>query len=400
MTGGTDPDASPEALARIADAACLRRIHMVAWRDRDDPTAGGSEEHASQIAAHWAAAGLDVTLRTAAVPGGPDEVVRDGYRVIRRGGRFTVFARTALAGLLDLDGRPDAVVEIFHGLPFFGPLWTRAPRIAVLHHLHLDMWHSLLPPAASHIAYGVERYVQPALYRKTRIVAVSDSTRQALVDDLGLDNDRITVVPNGVDARFSPGGTKAPAPTIMAAGRFMPPKRFDLLIDVVAEVHRHVPDLRVWIAGEGPLRSELEAQARRVGGAGWIEFLGRVSDDDLVDRYRSAWLVASTSIREGWGLTLTEGAACGTPGVATRIPGHVDAVVDGTTGLLATGTEELAGAMVRVLTDDDLRTRLTEGALARAPRLTWPQSALGTLRVVADEAARHPDRLPQRWEGS
>ncbi|MCZ7531359.1 MAG: glycosyltransferase [Acidimicrobiia bacterium] len=150
----------------------------------------------------------------------------------------------------------------------------------------------------------------------------------------------------------------------------------------------------------GPLRADLEAQARRLGGGEWIEFLGRVSNDDLVNRYRAAWLVASTSVREGWGLTLTEGAACGTPGVATRIPGHVDAVVDGSTGLLATGTQELADAMVRVLTDDELRARLTEGALARAPRLTWPQSALGTLQVVADEVAAHPDRLPQRWDGS
>ncbi len=183
---------------------------MVAWRDRDDPTAGGSEEHASQIAALWAEAGLDVTLRTAEVPGRPHEIVRDGYRVIRRGGRFTVFARTALAGLLNLDGRPDAVVEIFHGLPFFGPLWTRAPRIAVLHHLHLDMWHSLLPPAASHIAYGVERYLQPALYRNTRIVAVSDSTRRALIDDLGFSDGQITVVPNGVDAALLAGRRRRP----------------------------------------------------------------------------------------------------------------------------------------------------------------------------------------------
>lgn len=387
-------------MAATAAAVGLQNVHMVAWRDRDDPTAGGSEEHASQIAALWAEAGLDVTLRTAEVPGRPHEIVRDGYRVIRRGGRFTVFARTALAGLLNLDGRPDAVVEIFHGLPFFGPLWTRAPRIAVLHHLHLDMWHSLLPPAASHIAHGIERYVEPPLYRNTRIVAVSDSTRRALIDDLGFRGSQISVVPNGVDARFSPGGEKAAAPTILAAGRFMPPKRFDVLLDSVAKVRRHVPNLRVWIAGEGPLRADLEAQARRLGGGEWIEFLGRVSNDDLVNRYRAAWLVASTSVREGWGLTLTEGAACGTPGVATRIPGHVDAVVDGSTGLLATGTQELADAMVRVLTDDELRARLTEGALARAPRLTWPQSALGTLQVVADEVAAHPDRLPQRWDGS
>lgn len=396
----TPVDATSDMMAETAAAVGLRRIHMVAWRDRDDPTAGGSEEHASQIAAYWSAAGLDVTLRTAAVPGEPEEIVRDGYRVIRRGGRFTVFARTALAGLLNLDGRPDAVVEIFHGLPFFGPLWTRAPRIAVLHHLHLDQWYSLLPGGAAHIAHGVERYLEPALYRDTRIVAVSESTRRALIDDLGFAGEQIAVVPNGVDARFSPGGEKAPVPTVLAVGRFMPPKGFAALLDSVALVRRRVPDLRVEIVGDGPLRPDLDAQVRRLDAGAWIEFLGRVSEQELVDRYRSAWLVASASEREGWGLTLTEAAACGTPGVATRIPGHVDAVVDGTTGLLATGTGDMADAMIRVLTDDELRSRLAAGALDRAPSLTWPQSALGTLQVVADEVAAHPDRLPQRWDGS
>lgn len=395
----TVPD-SPEAMAAVAAAVGLRHIQIVAWRDRDDPTAGGSEEHASQIAARWAEADLEVTLRTAEVPGHPHEIFRDGYRVIRRGGRFTVFVRTALAGLLDLDGRPDAVVEIFHGLPFFSPLWCRAPRIAVLHHLHLDVWHALLPPGAAHIAHGVERYVEPAMYKNTTMVAVSESTREALVDDLSFRADQITVVPNGVDERFSPGGTRTSEPSVLAVGRFMPQKGFAELLDALVATHPEVDGMRVEIVGDGPLRTELEDQVHRAGAQQWIGFVGRVSDDELVEHYRKAWVVASASTREGWGLTLTEAAACGTPAVATRIPGHVDAVIDGTTGLLATGTDGLADALTRVLTDRGLRTRLADAALDRARRLTWGQSAARTLQVVADEVAAHPDRLPQRWTES
>src|ERR1700735_3690893 len=84
---GPDVERSdPEVLASIAADAGLRRIHFVAWRDLDDPEAGGSELHAHKIASRWAAAGLDLTLRTSAVPNAPAALTRHGYRVGRQGG--------------------------------------------------------------------------------------------------------------------------------------------------------------------------------------------------------------------------------------------------------------------------------------------------------------------------
>src|ERR1700690_2884975 len=88
--GGPGDDAvvsDPEVLAAVAAEAGIRRIHIVAWRDLDDPEAGGSELHAHMIAASWAAAGLDVTFRTSAVPGAPVALTREGYRVLRQAGR-------------------------------------------------------------------------------------------------------------------------------------------------------------------------------------------------------------------------------------------------------------------------------------------------------------------------
>ena len=102
---------------------------------------------------------------------------------------------------------------------------------------------------------------------------------------------------------------------------------------------------------------------------------------DLVDLYRSAWLVASGSLAEGWGLSLTEGAGCGTPAVATDIRGHRSSVVDGVTGILA--PPDLLGAeLARVLLDDALRLRLGQAALERARTLTWDASALGIIQVL------------------
>ena len=129
---------------------------------------------------------------------------------------------------------------------------------------------------------------------------------------------------------------------------------------------------------------ELDAEA-------WVHLTGRVSEHELVRLYQQAWVASSASAREGWGLSLTEAAACGTPAVATRIAGHIDAVRDGTSGLLTDGTaDSLGAALARVLSDTTLRASLQAGALERASVLSWESTALGVMRTLAAQAARHP----------
>src|SRR5579862_5156528 len=101
--GALAPDlvVSPDTpLAEMAASAGLERVHMIAWRDLDDPEAGGSEVHAAHIASAWAAAGIDVTMRASSVAGHPMVTTRDGYRAVRKSGRYTVFPRTAMSGVL------------------------------------------------------------------------------------------------------------------------------------------------------------------------------------------------------------------------------------------------------------------------------------------------------------
>src|ERR1700737_1260792 len=85
-----DSDARAK-LGDLAASAGIRRIHVLAWRDLDDVEAGGSELHIANVAKLWAEAGIDVTLRTSYAQGHPRRVTRDGYRVIRRAGRYLVF---------------------------------------------------------------------------------------------------------------------------------------------------------------------------------------------------------------------------------------------------------------------------------------------------------------------
>ncbi|MCU1398635.1 MAG: putative glycosyltransferase, partial [Acidimicrobiales bacterium] len=104
--------------------------------------------------------------------------------------------------------------------------------------------------------------------------------------------------------------------------------------------------------------------------------------------YQQAWVVASASLAEGWGLTLTEAAACGTPAVATDISGHRCSVRDGITGVLAP-VDDLGTALADVLLDDPRRQRMGTAALAWARTLTWDTSALGVIRALHGEVVRH-----------
>lgn len=363
------------------------RIRVVSLRDLDDPEAGGSEIHVNKLAAEWVAAGHDVVIRTSAVPGGPTVVDRDGYRVVRRGSRLGGLVRSPLSEVFRRQGERDVLIEVWHGINFFGPLWCRGPRIAIAHHVHGEQFRYVLPAPAARAAEVIERVVSPRLYRSTPLVTLSSSTRRELIE-LGHRPANVHVVPPGVDARFRPGGTRSPHPTILTVGRLMPQKRVDEVIEALRPVRERFPDLEHVVVGTGPDEARLRGLA-----PDWVTFAGRVDDDDLVRRYQSAWVVASASVAEGWNMTLTEAGACGTPAVASRIAGHVDAVIDETTGLLAGGRASFTAALVRILADAALRAQLGEAAIRHAAQHTWENAAASVLELVMSAAApRGPRR--------
>lgn len=384
----TNSPATPDALADLATRSGLRRIHILAWRDLEDPEAGGSEVHIDEVARRWAEAGIEVTMRTSFAPGRSSETYRGGYRVIRKAGRYLVFPRAVLSERTGRHGPADALVEVWNGMPFASPLWYHGPRLVLLHHVHAEMWGMVLPRTLAALGDTIERRLAPPIYRSSAIATLSTSSRDELVHDLRFSPDRVRVVPPGLHERFRPDplgdDARSPRPLVVAVGRLVPVKRFDLLIEATARAREKIPALQLRILGEGYERDALEQLVDQLDARSWVELPGRVDDAALVDSYREAWLVASTSLREGWGMTLTEAAACGTPAVATRITGHADAVVHGATGLLVDDVE-VADALVELLDDPARRAAMGAAARARAGELTWGRTAHELLSILAEQ---------------
>jgi glycosyltransferase involved in cell wall biosynthesis len=355
-------------------------ILVVNWQDLENPQAGGAEIHLFEIFARLAAGGHRVRLICSGWPGAPPTASVRGIEVTRVGGRhtFAMRGRAAVRQALRTE-RPDVLVEDVNKLPLFLTVGTRVPFCVVVPHLFgATAFEEASWPAAA-MVWMSERPLARA-YRRAGWHAISESTRDDLVAR-GVPAERIRVIHPGVDgARFTPGGARAPRPTFLYVGRLKRYKGIDLAIRALAAARRTRPELRLEVAGTGDYRAALEQLAGSLGQSEAVTFHGFVSETGKLALLRSAWANVFPSPKEGWGITVVEAAACGTPSLASDSPGLRDSVRQGDTGYLVPhgDVDALAGRMLELAGDPALVERL--GACARrfAEGLTWERTAAET----------------------
>jgi glycosyltransferase involved in cell wall biosynthesis len=324
-----------------------------------------------------------VTMRTSRAQGEMRHAERDGYRVVRKSGRYGVFPAAAFESLARVQHRYDAVFEAWNGIPFLTPLWFRGPRLAIVHHVHKSMWPEVFHPALAHLGWFIEGNVAPRHYQSTPLLTPSASSRRDLVDLLGLPLAHIDIAAPGIDHRFRPAPVKSARPLVLTVGRLTPTKNVGEMIHTMVAVRERQPDVEFLIVGDGYERANLQQIVDDLDVRSWIRFTGKIPFRELVSLYQEAWAVVSASTAEGWGMALTEAAACGTPAVVSDISGHRDSVVDGVTGFLASDPADHADKLVAVLGDAELRDRLAAAAQQRAAQFTWENTALTAFRALA-----------------
>ena len=369
----------------------LRDLAVIAWRDLEAPDSGGSEEHLTQVAKHWTNAGLSVNIRTAGVQGLPAQVERNGSKVIRKGGRVSVFPGAAFQVLRGGLGPADGVIDVFQGMPFLSPLWTRRPRVGLIHHCHMGTWSDLAPIGLAQLGYCIERFAIRHIYRSTPLVTLSPSSAEEIVKCMKIKPEQLRVGPVGIDSDFIPDTTSGETeiPLVVAGGRFMPPKGFDRIPAILSSVKKKIPALQAVIFGDGPEKSRIESQIQKHSAEDWITLPGFISRENQVSLYQKAKLLIAPSRREGWNMTITEAAACGTPAVATKIPGHLDAVMNQQTGYLVENDYEMAEAIIAGLSDESKRIEMRKNSLENAQKFRWEHTAAIILNALCDDAESH-----------
>jgi glycosyltransferase involved in cell wall biosynthesis len=361
------------------------KILVFSWRDLRHPQAGGSEVYLHEQSKFWVEWGSAVDWIVPRFPGAPRTETIDGIGIHRRGGRLSVYARAI--GQYRRIGRPDVIVDVENGIPFFTPLYAGAPTALVIHHIHTDVWRRELPRPAAELGLFLERRVMPAVYRRRPIVTVSESSA-AMVRELFPDNE-IHIVHNGVSAGLRPG-TKSERPEIVFLGRLKRYKSIEVLLEALARLSR--PDLRLHIIGRGDDESRLRRKAGDLGLSN-VHFLGHVDEDRKRELLQRAWLAVNPSAMEGWGITNIEANACGTPVVGSDVPGIRDSILENRSGLLFPygNVGELAGKIDFLIANAAERARLSREAVDWAARFTWRAAAEKTYALLTSIAAPRPN---------
>jgi len=355
----------------------VTRVLVLNERDPLHPKAGGAEIHVAEIFARIAARGAQVTLATSRFAGAAARDEVRGMRVQRLGRLPFYYPRAAWVCARDTRReRYDVVVECLNKLPFLAPLYSAAPVLGLCHHLFGETAFLQVSWPVAAAVWSVERFV-PRVYGSGHLVVISESTRGDLIRR-GVAADRIEVHHPGIrPPSFEPPGLPERRHRVAYVGRLERYKKVDVVLRAAARLIERFPDLQIDIIGRGSDRARLERVAAEVGLADRTRFAGFVSDEERDRLLAGARVCVCPSTKEGWGLTVIESNALGTPNVATDAPGLRDSVRDGETGFLVPDgdVETFAARIGALLGDDALAERMSAAAVAWSRGFDWDRAA-------------------------
>jgi glycosyltransferase involved in cell wall biosynthesis len=338
-------------------------VALFNWRDPRHPAAGGAEVLTNDLLVAFSKRGYSCTLVVAGAPGLPKTETLEHYTVVRMGNALTCRFYAA-AWLWKRRSEIDIVIDEVNTLPFFSRFIVPKKTTLWIFQVAREIWWYEASPALAAIGYFLEPLLL-RVYRSSPLVTISKSSAQSL-RAIGLRGD-IDIIECPLPPRDEARAKTVPG-RIGFVGRLVRSKRIDHIIRAFALVAASRPEAELWIVGGGSdtVTAGLRALAESLGCAGRVHFTGYVSAQERDAIVASLDCLAMASVREGWGMVVSEAGRFGVPSVAYDVDGLRDAVVDGQTGLLVPEQtpDALAAAMERVIADRELRDRLGAGAAA------------------------------------
>ncbi len=289
---------------------------IVNHRDPKHPKAGGAEEVLYQVGRRLVKKGVKVTWLSEGVKGLEGEEEIEGIRIKRRGSPLTLH----LYSIKEAMNHEIVVDSIAHAVPFYSFL-VNEKAIALVHHVHQEVVYYELSKFKAWTVSTLERDIR----KYDRVIAVSNTTKRDLSEKLGVDPEKVTTILNGLDHQKFRPGKKSEEPTLLWIGRM---KKYKNPLDAVEVAKR--TGMKLVVAGGGELEREVKRKVEEIGGV----FLGKVSEEEKVKLYQSAWITLVTSFIEGWSMVTVESNACGTPVIAYKRGSLPEVVKEGVNGYL------------------------------------------------------------------
>lgn len=365
-------------------------ILLFSWRGPGHPNAGGAEISTHEHAKGWIKAGHSVTLFTSLFNGAKKEECIDGVNIMRCGSQvFGVQLEAFNWYLFKKNQKFDLVVDQFHGIPFFTPLFVRTKKLAFIHEVTKEIWKLNPWPKPWYYIPAIlgsftESLIFKFLYRNTPFMTVSNSTKEDLVE-WGIPQENINVVHNGINVPKIKIPAKEIKKTLIYLGSLSKDKGVEDALRVFALLNKS-GDFKFWVVGKSDPRylDLLKKQVRKLGLERKVKFWGFISEEKKYELLARAHILLNPSIREGWGLVVIEAALMATPTVAFDVPGLRDSIVDGKTGVLDKkhSIKSMAQEIIDLLEDNRRYQRMSNEAVNWAQNFSWEDSSKKSLDLL------------------
>lgn len=356
-------------------------ILMLNWRGPGHPSSGGAEQVTMKHCAYWASCGHNVYWFTSRVAGLPNSEIISGVHVVRSG--IDVFGVQVNAFFWYLfGGHPnfDIVIDQFHGIPFFAPLYVKQPVVGFIHEIAQPVWHlNPWPRPFNLIPAIVGKYLEPLvfkLYSQVPFITVSASTQKDL-QSLGIK--KVTIIPNGIVLpNRLPQLAKEKNFTFIYLSTLTKDKGVEDALECFSLLGKH--GYQYWVVGKGDPKFVSSLQKRYP----FVKFFGFVSQEEKFRLLSRAHVLVFPSVHEGWGLVILEAASVGTPAIAYSVSGVKDAIIDGQTGLLAKNPapSALKELCLQLMPNKKLYQKMSAACRAHSKQYSWDSSRQASLNYL------------------
>ncbi|NMC36491.1 glycosyltransferase [Candidatus Beckwithbacteria bacterium] len=360
------------------------KILIFNWRDTKHIWAGGAEVYVHEIAKQLVEKGHTVTVFCGNDHHNPKFETIDGVHIVRRGGFYTVYIWAFFYYLFRFKGKYDVIIDGENGIPFFTPLYAKEPIVGLVHHVHQEVFRKNLNPFSAMLATFLESQLMPWVYRNVEMITVSESSKKDMIK-IGLGKKhQIAIINPGVTVCSPKNSKKTSYPSILYLGRLKAYKSIDTLIEAMVEIKQKQPKAKLTIAGFGEHKKQLKKLVKKLHLQDTVSFVGKVSEEAKYKLLTESWVFAYPSSMEGWGISVIEANACGTPVVAANVPGLRDSVSNPHTGYLVPHGDSGAFAqkITQLLTKKKLRTRMEQEAQKWAGQFSWDKSSQKLIEII------------------
>lgn len=364
-------------------------VLWLSWKDRSHPLAGGAETVSGEIMDRFVKDGHEVIHLTASYPQAtPHETTVSGVEIYRQGNRYSVYLKVRQLFKQRFQEWPDVVIDEMNTLPFGNGFYSHKKNVMVCYQLAREVWLYQMPPPISWIGYITEPLMLHFIAKTYPLTLTESKSSQKDLINHGFKNVQTFRV--GIALQPLPSLTKKqPSNIVLSLGSIRPMKQTLHAVKAFEVARDKNPALRMIIAGDntGDYAEQVIGYIAASRHKGAIEVLGRISASKRLELMQQADVIIVTSIKEGWGLIVTEANSQGTPAIGYDADGLRDSIQDGVTGLLAPNGdyEAMGNQIVTLLGDQEQYSRLREAAWQWSKEFTFDNSYADFLATLRSE---------------